>query len=68
MWTGGNVVTRPALPSFVTRQMEPVLGNGKIRPSDADVGVEEYLAQLPARLRGQRPEHGLDGLAVDRLQ
>ena len=67
MWTGGKRGHQAGIALVRDKADGAGVGNGKIRPSDANVGVEEHLAELPARLRGQRPEDGLDGLAVDRL-
>ena len=48
MCTGGRVVTMRPLPSLVTQAQRPGLGHAKIYPRDADVRLQEGLAQHPA--------------------
>ena len=64
--TRGSELTRRPLPSFVTRQTEPVDADAEVGAGDADVGVEEDLPQLAARRLRERLElrwygHALDG-------
>ena len=68
MCTRGSELTSRPLPSFVTRQTEPVSPTPKLAPGDADVGVEEDLPELAARRLRERLELRRDGLALDRRE
>ena len=54
--TGGSELTSRPLPSFVTRQIEPVSDDAEVRARDPDVGRQERLAQLRPRGVRQRLE------------
>ena len=58
--TRGIELTSRPLPSFVTRQTEPVDGDAEVRARDPDVRLQERLAQLRPRRARQRLELGRD--------